>query len=209
MARNAVGGANLALLGDELIQFGDAEALGGRRFRLRRLLRGRRGTEWAAGRHLAGEGFLLIEARSLAPVEPPPELLGGEALLMGQGIGDLDAVTVSCTISGQAMRPPSPVHLRAIRKAGGDIAISWVRRSRAGWAWLSGSDAPLGEERESYRLLLSGAGFERAVSLAQPSYIYTAVEQAADGAAGAIAISVLQIGTHAQSRAAEIVVQPG
>jgi hypothetical protein len=36
-------GANLAQLGDELIQFGDAEPLDGGRFRLSRLLRGRMG----------------------------------------------------------------------------------------------------------------------------------------------------------------------
>jgi hypothetical protein len=39
-------GANLALIGDELIQFGAAEPIGNNRFRLSRLLRGRLGTEW-------------------------------------------------------------------------------------------------------------------------------------------------------------------
>ena len=40
-------GTNLAIAGDELLQFGRAEPIGPRRFRLSRLLRGRRGTEWA------------------------------------------------------------------------------------------------------------------------------------------------------------------
>src|SRR3546814_5765375 len=40
-------GANLCLAGDELLQFGRAEQLGARRYRLSHLLRGRRGTEWA------------------------------------------------------------------------------------------------------------------------------------------------------------------
>lgn len=71
-----VGGDNLALLGDELIQFGLAEPLGDRRFRLSRLLRGRRGTEWAVTGHLAGEPFVLIEAASLAVIEPPLALTG-------------------------------------------------------------------------------------------------------------------------------------
>src|SRR3546814_3877061 len=54
-------GANLALIDDELVQFGHVEQLGGHRFRLRRLLRGRRGTEWASADHEAGGRFILIE----------------------------------------------------------------------------------------------------------------------------------------------------
>src|SRR5690606_242236 len=46
-----VAGRNLALLGDELIQFGRAEPLGSARWRLSRLTRGRRGTEWAIAGH--------------------------------------------------------------------------------------------------------------------------------------------------------------
>ena len=38
---------NLAAIGDELVQFGRAERIGPARWRLSRLLRGRRGTEWA------------------------------------------------------------------------------------------------------------------------------------------------------------------
>src|SRR3546814_1448079 len=80
------GGANLALLGEELIQFGVAEPLGGGRFRLSRLLRGRRGTEWATGTHAVGEGFVLIDQASLAAVEPALALLGGELQIMASGL---------------------------------------------------------------------------------------------------------------------------
>src|SRR3546814_11488239 len=43
------GGANLALVGDELLQFGRAEQIDATRWRLSRLWRGRRGTEAAIG----------------------------------------------------------------------------------------------------------------------------------------------------------------
>lgn len=198
-------GANLALLGDELIQFGSAEPLGERRFRLSRLLRGRRGTEWAAALHAPGEPFVLIEAESLAVVEAPLGALGGEARLLGQGLGDPDGVLAVRTVSGEAMRPPSPVHLRAERLANGDLALAWVRRSRAGWVWLSGSDTPLGEEAESYRLTLAGEGFERSLTLAEPAYLYSAAEQAADGPGGPLTIEVVQLGTSAPSRPATLV----
>ncbi|MET1113244.1 MAG: phage tail protein [Allosphingosinicella sp.] len=198
-------GANLALVGDEMIQFGIAEPLGGRRFRLSRLLRGRRGTEWAAGLHAPGEPFVLIEADSLAPVEAPLGSLGGEARLLGQGLGDPEGVLAVRTVLGESMRPPAPVHLKAERRADGDFALSWVRRSRAGWVWLSGSDTPLGEETESYRLSLAGEGFERSLTVPGPDYLYSAAEQAADGLSGPLSVAVVQLGTSAPSRPATLV----
>ena len=196
------GGANLALLGDELIQFGRAEAIAPGRFRLSRLLRGRRGTEWAAATHVAGEEFVLIEAESVAALDLAVGLIGGEARVIAQGIGDdAEGVTASRTVTGETIRPPAPVHLRVERDASGDILIRWVRRSRNGWGWSDGGDVPLVEESESYRLTLAGDGFERVLMLGTPAYTYTAAEQAADGA-GPLTISVLQIGTFAASRAA-------
>ena len=89
---------------------------------------------------------------------------------------------------------------------GGDISLSWVRRSRAGWTWLSGSDTPLAEEAESYRLTVSSGTHGRTVVLSSPHYLYSAAEQAADGSAGAIAVTVVQLGTSAASRPAQTII---
>jgi hypothetical protein len=194
-----VDGANLAAIGDELIQFGDAAPLGDRRFQLSRLLRGRRGTEWAAGSHEDGEDFTLIDAASLVALDTPAGAIGGEVQIMASGVGDSSEAGASTGIEGAALQPPSPVHLTARETAGGDLAILWVRRSRQGWAWLSGSDAPLGEEAELYHLAIAGAGFERIADVAAPAYLYTAAERAADGS-GPIQIKVTQAGTFATSR---------
>ena len=200
------GGANLALVGSELIQFGGAEPLAANRFRLSRLLRGRRGTEWAAAGHLAGERFILLDADSLAVLEAPAGSLGGTASLLAAGIGDLpDAAAASAAIEGAALQPPSPVHLRAEETAEGDLRIAWVRRSRQGWAWPSGSDTPVGEERELYRLEIAGAGFVRTATPAEPLYLYSAAQRLEDGGAGPVEIAVVQIGTFAPSRPARLI----
>jgi hypothetical protein len=202
-----VAGANLALLGDELIQFGVAEPLGGGRFRLSRLLRGRSGTEWAGLAHAAGDPFLVIERQRLVAIEAPADMLGGEVRLMAQGIGDgTSGIIESRIVEGRALQPPSPVHLCAERGQGGDILISWVRRSRIGWSWLNEADTPLGEESERYRLSISGAGFERIIDLALPSYVYSAALQGEDGVTEALTVRVAQIGTRALSPAAAIVI---
>lgn len=109
-------------------------------------------------------------------------------------------------MSGEAVRPPTPVHVTAERTANGDLVISWVRRSRAGWTWLSGTDTPLGEESEVYEVSLSGSGLTRTVTISASPFIYSAATQAADGAVGDITIGVRQLGTFAPSRPAQIVV---
>jgi len=201
-----VGGVNLALIGAELVQFGAVERLGARRFRLSRLLRGRRGTEWAAGSHQPGEEFALIEAGSARPVELPPGLEAGTpARMLASGVADAEPAAAQIVAAGEALRPPAPVHLRAEAVGGGDIALSWVRRSRLGWSWTSGSDTPLGEESERYELELSGAGGARRVELSESRFLYAAAARAADGP-GAIQAAVVQLGTHGRSRPAVITI---
>ena len=195
------GGANLALIGGELIQFGSVEPTGPRRFRLSRLLRGRMGTEWAAATHQTGEPFLLVESDRLAVVEPPAGAVGAEVRLLAVGREDGEGAAATVLLTGEALRPPTPVHLRAERQANGDIAISWVRRSRRGWSWLSGSDTPLAEEREAYWIEIEGSGFARALEASVPLHVYSAADQAADGATGPVEVRITQLGTHGASRA--------
>ncbi|HEV2044264.1 MAG TPA: phage tail protein, partial [Sphingomicrobium sp.] len=71
-----VGGANLAVVGDEMIQFGTVEPIAPGRFRLSRLLRGRRGSEWAMAAHSADEPFLLIDPRALKGIAASASAIG-------------------------------------------------------------------------------------------------------------------------------------
>jgi len=65
-------GANLALVGKELVQFGQADPTGPGIFRLSRLLCGVRGTEAAVNGHVTGDAFVLIEAAALKAITLPP-----------------------------------------------------------------------------------------------------------------------------------------
>jgi hypothetical protein len=75
-------GDNLAALGTEIIQFGDATPLGGGRFRLRRLHRGRTGT--AAASHRKDEPFVLIERSGLQPITLPVVVPGSVVRAVAQ-----------------------------------------------------------------------------------------------------------------------------
>lgn len=198
-------GANAALLGSEVIQFGMAVQTGPSRWRLERLLRGRRGTEWAIGAHAAGERFLLLEEDSLVTLSPGQVQMGATLLIDAIGIGDLTPVRAQAVLTGQAMLPLAPVHARA-EFEGDAWRLGWVRRSRNGWRWIDGADAPLGEEQERYRIALIHAGAViRTAEVETPGWTYDAASIAADRAAGAtgvVIVEIRQIGTYGAGRPA-------
>jgi hypothetical protein len=191
-------GANLAVLGSELIQFGAASSLGEGRFRLSNLLRGRAGTEWACGGHATGEPFCLVQPLALQSISLPSWTIGADvaASIVG-GTG------TSILFTGEALRPPSPVNLATKSQSNGDLAISWTRRSRQGFAWLDGVDAPLGETSEQYRILLTATGATIGLSTNQPNLTVASADLASLGP-GAIVIEVMQIGDFAASHPAQL-----
>ncbi len=82
----------------------------------------------------------------------------------------------------RALTPLSPVHLKAVRQPDGDIDISWIRRGRIDAdSWL-GSEIPLGEEAEAYRVDIAaeGGNIVRSLTVASPSLTYMAAFMAED-----------------------------
>ena len=69
--------------------------------------------------------------------------------------------------------------------------MRWTRRSRAGWRWIDGVDAPLGEERERYRVTLASG---REVECDAPALWVPDADRGR--------VEVRQRGTVAESRAA-------
>lgn len=144
------GGANLALIGKELVQFGSAVPLGAGAWRLERLLRGRGGTESATAWHEAGESFVLLDGTVTAL---DPALAGTAPAAQIAALGLADPVPVASGIGnrGLTLRPPCPVHPR--QRADGDgVLFTWTRRARNGWLWRDGVDVPLHEETEAYEV---------------------------------------------------------
>ena len=194
---------NLILIGDELVQFGAAELLGGCRWRLRRLLSGRRGTEWACADHAAGERVVLVDPDTLLAWPLPAAAIGATVTIAATGAGDAVPATATIRFDGRALKPPAPVHATAQRAPNGDVAIGWTRRSRAGWPWIDGSDAPLAEQAERYRVEISRGAGTAMVETDGPSLAIPAAALAAIGVGPATA-RIAQTGTFGASRAAII-----
>lgn len=115
-------------------------------------------------------------------------------------------MTIGRPVAGNAVRPSAPVGLSAARLADGTIRFGWIRRTRSAWSWVDGSDVPLGEDGERYRLTIALAGGGgRAIELGAAGYDYAPTDQGADGmtiASGTI--TVAQLGVRATARPATL-----
>ena len=201
-------GANLAMIGDEMVQFGQALPIAPGKFRLSRLLRGRRGSEWAMAGHAAGEDFLLLDAGALKTIALPVEILGTEVKVTPHGRGDGESpIPVSRNANGEGMRPLSPAHLRARLAADGSLLVHWIQRSRSGWSWLDEVDTPLDPLVQGYRLRMSGGSATVERDCVAPELTLTASEVLTLGS-GPIDIQVRQIGALALSRPETITINP-
>lgn len=191
-------GANLALVGDEIVQFGRAEPLGEARWRISELWRGRRGTEGAIGASVAGDRFVLLDRATLA-IHDDLGAAGTTLNLMATGVGDAEPVATTIAVTGRSVTPPPPVALHAVPAPGGRM-IRWTRRSRAGWRWSDGTDAPIGESAERYQLLIRVSGqADQIVMSDAPEWLL----DSSDGAT----VEVRQAGDHGLSTPAILVLE--
>ena len=199
-------GANLALLGDELIQFGRAEALGDGRYRLSRLLRGRRGSEWAIPTHAADEHFLLIDPAALVTVALDPAMRGATISAAAHGVADdpMAPPTAAAVANGESLRPLAPAHLAGMRAADGSLILSWFERSRAGLAWIDGVGDPSPSGR-TFEIEVAGA-VESWTGSTSDTGMTVPVAALSGLGGGSLRIAVSQAGALAQSHAATIIV---
>jgi hypothetical protein len=191
-------GANSALIGNEIIQFQDAELIGNNYYRLTNLLRGRLGTEYLTNTHAVGDVFILLD-EALIKQERPFETLGIErfykAVTFRQNIADIDAL--SHIYHGNSLKCYSPVHIKGERNTINDLNISWIRRARVGGDWKNNTDIPLIEEFEKYEIeILNGSSVMRTITTTSPTYLYTSGLQITDFGIfqSSVSVRIYQIG---------------
>ena len=191
-------GGNSALIGDEIIQFGNATLIATNTYKLSHLLRGRRGTEGQMNTHVVNERFVLLD-----------NFFPRTNNLSGNNIGKnlwLKAVTSNTAITSanaknvvpmaKNLRPLSPVHLNAKLQSNGDRLFTWIRRSRAMLPWQDYVDMPLSETTELYLVTISKNNTDlRQATVSTPSYTYLLSNQITDGviASDVLTIKIAQI----------------
>jgi len=183
-------GANLAAVGDadgsfEVIQFGRAELVAARRYRLRHLLRGQGGSEAEMlAERAAGARFVLLNAAVVQPAGDTP--LAGDSLWR-LGPAHYDTAHPACVDlsfhgAARALRPLSPCRV-TLRRGVEGVTVSWLRRGRVNADGWEAEEIPLGEDSEAYRLEVWRGGVkQRSVQLASPSWLYAPALESADRA---------------------------
>lgn len=148
---------NLALIDDELVNFGTVEQLTPTRWRLSHFLRGRKGTPVAA--HAVGERFVLLDGQT--------ELVPMERFDLGRALDfratsftrtGVDAAA-ALTFAGKSQTERAPAYLRA-RRSGGDLVVSWQAVGRLG----GGARVGMGQFFTGFRVELGGTAWETAAS---------------------------------------------
>jgi hypothetical protein len=188
-ALQAFAGANLAAVRNadgewEVLQFLTATLLSPGVYELSELLRGQAGSEHAMRAPLPARApFVLLDDSILRL-----PLTGAERDLAlnwrygpaARDVGDGSFVGLVHAFRGVGLRPYAPAHVRGTR-TGGDLAVSWVRRTRIGGDGWNGPEVPLSEADERYEVdILDGTTVKRTIATTVPSAIYTAAEQTAD-----------------------------
>lgn len=173
---------NLCLIGDELVQFATATLEIDGSYTLSSFKRGRRGTEWACATHATRDVFLLLDtaddaALGLSEVGTD---LSFKAITAGRTTGfpvDMEPFT------GASLKPYAPCQLDAVKDSvSGDWVLTWVRRTRVGGAWTSGTSIPLSEASEEYEVeIMNGGSVVRTIAaLSSPTTTWTAAQQTTD-----------------------------
>jgi hypothetical protein len=182
-----------------MLQFRDAVLEPSGLWRVSRFSRGLAGTEALIGDPaLAGSTLVLLDPRTLR-LELPDGVMGLERhFRIGPGGADLSDPSVAhalWTWEASGLRPLAPVHFAAIDVPGGDVSITWIRRSRIDNDTFFSGDTPLGEASERYRVRLhaSDGALVREMETTAPAWTYTAATKAADGLTGVISFAVAQI----------------
>ena len=175
-------GGNVALLGDEILQFGAALLNGDGTYTLTRMLRGRLGTEGAIGTHAAGERFVLLDS-SILWVDLGAAEIGDPIMYRAVSLNNAsdEGSDEEFTADGRARQNPAPVQLIGAITQAGTWSLSWERRNRAAW-WFGQGAFALDNTVEAYDVeIYDTAGtLRRTERVTSAAYSYTAAKQIAD-----------------------------
>lgn len=143
--------ANLAMIGNEIVNFAGADEIEPGLWELSYFLRGRKGS--AVALHPAGARFVMLTLGTLAQVSVDLFMLGRSLTFRVTSVGaDAESAVITVPFTGQSQVERAPAYLQA-RRIGGQVEISWQGAGRLG----GGSRIGMGAFFDGYRLTINGS----------------------------------------------------
>ncbi len=171
-------GANLAIVGKEIIQFLTATLVSTGVYDLTGIIRARFGTDWDIGNRAMGENFVLVDVTTMRRVIPAiHELNVTKPIRVSTFRQKLDtAQRMDFSHVGNGMKPLAPCKFRCATPTSTDFEIYWYRRTRVGGEQVdSVKDTPIGEDTEAYEIdVYADSGYTtvvRTISVSAPPNI--------------------------------------
>lgn len=177
-------GVNLALLGNEIIQFKNATLIGTNTYRLSGLIRGKFGTEKYKSNHSYGERFIMLDNGTIDMLYLNSDDYDKTKIFKAVSFGqyETDVSPSSFTFNAKAQECYSPVQLGGGRDNNGNALLKWIRRGRINNSWNDKIDVPLGEEINEFEIDIidSNNNVVRTLKTSDQFISYTAEDQIAD-----------------------------
>lgn len=191
-------GANAAAVGVHgrwhMFQFANATLVSPGRYRLSRLLLGRRGTEHLLSQVVPGDRFVLTSGSGVYRALLENSEIGVErtyrAVTSGASFESAD--NFAFTGQGQALECFSPTYILGARDGSSNLTITWLRRDRLGATLQDGVPTPMSEASEAYVVeIMNGVTVVRTISgLTAATATYSAANQTTDFGSPQASVSV-------------------
>jgi hypothetical protein len=180
-----------------VFQFAEVQIVAPDTYELSVRLRGQAGTdglmpaEWPVG------STVVLLDQTLTQIDLPLSARGLARHYrfgpVARGFDDPDVVLKVEAFGGAGLRPYPVAHLRT-KPDGGDLAVTWIRRTRIDGDTWQAFEVPLAEEAERYQVrVFQGADLRAEYTVTQPQFLYSAALRLADLQPGPYRIEVAQI----------------
>jgi Putative phage tail protein len=179
-------GNNLAVWGDELIQWKTATNVSGMLWRLSGILRCRRATEWAMT-HAVNEQFMVLDTttiRAFAAHQTEWNVTRQHVMYEDNVNYSNDTPeSINLTLRANSSKALAPVHIVVSRDGSQNISMAWIRRDRHGFEWEDGVDVPMSEVSLGFEVEIWNSTYtvlKRTITTAVESAAYSSANQVTD-----------------------------
>lgn len=176
---------NLALVGNEIIQFKKVELQEDGSFKLSQLLRGQYGTENYISTHANGEKFIFLNRGLIKQQYAAKDVDTSYDYKFITFKDSFDNSTdKTLQLTGKNLKPLPICHIKILDLGTGDYKISWCRRMRGSYNWKDGAE---NLNNKNYILLIRDENDDVARSMVitnATEWIYTSAMIVDDGVNG-------------------------